>query len=493
MSEHEIINDETIFQSFSKNHIFDSNKEPSKISKNENIEFTFRKNLFLQKSDETPPKTIENKDNHNIVSAFNDKVMDIYSKNDNNIQESGHFGKSKYDSNKYKNIIEKNNVSIQPLFFMKEKLCGKYSKQNLNIKKIEREESKLFNNQLKKVEIKKFKSTSKIKTNMNDINNSCYNNRSKNKKNKTDSTCSLKGNNQSINGNNNNYQISVNEEFNHIVKKKDSFKGVDPLINRLKKMKDNNYFKDIISTTFNNTNNNFINTQFIGNETRTFNNNFNIISINGYNNKYKKITTGRINDMQQKLNSNINNNSKQISRNSRVYKENKENIPNNIKNKRDILYNPKNINNTIMNVTHNRPPYFEEIKKNNFITERVQYNPQRIGKTKIINSKKENIINKSAYNCSKINEIRFNENKNNVLLSSTVNFENLMKNKIPQSNRNKNYELVYYNKSILMNNNNYIGAIKSKTNKSGLNVSKNKIPSKKMLIKSYFIKDNFGF
>ena len=56
MSEKEIINDEMIFQSFSKNYIFDSNREPNKTSQNENIEFTFKKNLFFQKSEESPSK-----------------------------------------------------------------------------------------------------------------------------------------------------------------------------------------------------------------------------------------------------------------------------------------------------------------------------------------------------------------------------------------------------------------------------------------------------
>ena len=41
---------------------------------------------------------------------LNNKIMNIYSKNDSNLQESGHFGKSKYDSNKYKNIIKENHA-----------------------------------------------------------------------------------------------------------------------------------------------------------------------------------------------------------------------------------------------------------------------------------------------------------------------------------------------------------------------------------------------
>lgn len=41
---------------------------------------------------------------------LNNKIMNIYSKNDSNLQESGHFDKSKYDSNKYKNIIKENHA-----------------------------------------------------------------------------------------------------------------------------------------------------------------------------------------------------------------------------------------------------------------------------------------------------------------------------------------------------------------------------------------------
>ena len=182
MSEKQNINDEMIFQSFSKNYIFDSNKEPNKISQNENIEFTFRKNLFLQKSEEeSPPKNNQIKKDHKCVSAFNDQALEIYSKNDN-IQESGHFGKSKYDSTKYKNIIEKNCFLKQPLSFIDAKLCGKNTKTNFNIKKLEKEESRLFNDKLKKVEIKKFKSSAKMNSSVNYIKKINTNNINKNKK-----------------------------------------------------------------------------------------------------------------------------------------------------------------------------------------------------------------------------------------------------------------------------------------------------------------------
>ena len=158
MSEKEIINDDLIFQSFSKNYIFESNKKEKKKPINEEIEFTFGKNLFLDKLEESSLKAKENKNNFNAITAFNEESMNIYSKNDNNILESGHFGKSKYDSCKYKNIIEKNNFVKQPLFCIEEKASGKYSKPNLNIKKEENEDLKTFNARLKNIQIRKVKS-----------------------------------------------------------------------------------------------------------------------------------------------------------------------------------------------------------------------------------------------------------------------------------------------------------------------------------------------
>ena len=45
-------NDEMIFQSFSKNHILEFNKDQNKICQIEIVEFCFKKNLFLPKSDD---------------------------------------------------------------------------------------------------------------------------------------------------------------------------------------------------------------------------------------------------------------------------------------------------------------------------------------------------------------------------------------------------------------------------------------------------------
>ena len=79
MSEKQNINDEIIFQSFSKNLIFESNKEQNKVRENENLEFTFKKNLF-QKSEESPTKQKDNQNKFNAVSAFDDQIYDIFKK-----------------------------------------------------------------------------------------------------------------------------------------------------------------------------------------------------------------------------------------------------------------------------------------------------------------------------------------------------------------------------------------------------------------------------
>ena len=237
MSEKQNINDEIIFQSFSKNLIFESNKEQNKVRENENLEFTFKKNLF-QKSEESPTNQKSNQNKFNAVSAFDDQIYDIYSKNDNNIQESGHFGKSKYDSTKYKNIIENNNIPKQPIFSLEEKLSTKYSKKTMSVKNIEKEESKLFNNKLTNFEIRKYKSSVKINLNnskKNIIKNNISNNRNQKKTIKSESTFYLKANNLNMTNTNKNNQNHMKEEFNYADKKGENRKVNIPLINRLKK------------------------------------------------------------------------------------------------------------------------------------------------------------------------------------------------------------------------------------------------------------------
>ena len=494
MSEKEKINDELIFQSFSKNYIFDSNREPNKTSNNENIEFTFRKNLFLQKSEDSTSKTNENKNNNNNISSFNERKMNIYSKNDDNIQVSGHFGKSKYDSEKYKNILEENNVRKQPLFFLDDKLCQKYTKPNLNIKKLEKEESKLLNSKIKKAEIRKFKSGARV----NSINNSIKDNTNylnKKKKLKTESTYCLKGNSMSKNYKNKKYNNDLNDDLNYMERKTIDCQRNDPIINRLKKMKEIKYYGEIMkNNTFNKTNNNYINTQIIESEIRPINNNnHNFIPTNGYsnNNKIKKILSGRVIDVQPKLRTNLyinnNNDTKRYSRNSKICRENKENIQYNMNNKRVSFNNNENINNTIMNYSYNRPLHFNEIKHINSVNYRLTNNPQGV-KKKNKYEKKENFMQISIENFIKLK----NDIQNNILLSSSNNFGNLMKNAIPRTNRNKNNDSIIRNKLSTINNQSF-GILKTKNNNTRTNLLKNNISKKKIVVKSYIMKDNFEF
>jgi hypothetical protein len=113
MSEKRNINDDIIFQSFSKNFKFESNEEQNKNSPNEILEFSFKKNLFIQKTDDN------NTNNHVHISSFNEHNSNIYSKNDKNILESGHFGR--HESKNFKSLIEKNSSKKNPIFCIEEK------------------------------------------------------------------------------------------------------------------------------------------------------------------------------------------------------------------------------------------------------------------------------------------------------------------------------------------------------------------------------------
>ena len=88
MSENKNFNDDIVFQSFSKNYIFESNKEENKISQNEILEFSFKKNLFLPKSDEY--------NSHNYNSPMDEHGLNIYSQNDQNNEIIKNICKNKY-------------------------------------------------------------------------------------------------------------------------------------------------------------------------------------------------------------------------------------------------------------------------------------------------------------------------------------------------------------------------------------------------------------
>lgn len=442
-----------IFQSFSKNYIFDSNREPNKTSQNENIEFTFKKNLFIQKSEESPIKTNSNQNNINNYSPSNDKNTKIYSKNDSNLQESGHFGTSKYESNKYKKIIIENSLcNKQPSFFLNEKINSQPPKPNLNIKKLERVVPKLLNNKIKKSEIRKFKSGARINSLNNNNKDTYVNCRNKKKKLKTESTYSLRVNHLSICDNNKRIINNLNHEKNSNIEKRSSnynYCKNDPVLNRMKKMKENNFYKEIINNTFNRTNNNnYINSQIIENNVNKSieNSHNNFISITYCNiNKIRKIPTGRYIDIQPKLKSNfdMNNTTKQISRNAKIFNENKENFPINL------------INNTIMNSTHKNPFYFNEIKPINLINRRPSCNQNKMFKSKFRYDKRENMIQISAENYLKLKCEMRPHTKNNFSLSSTMNLTNLIKNNItPGINMNKNIDNFLCNKLNTISNDN---------------------------------------
>jgi len=112
-----------IYQSFSNLNNNNSINNKISSSKNENVEFTFKKIM-----------------SESIKSKHTEKGndLDIYSKNDENIKQSGHFFNEDKNESKYKillnNIKEKNNI-IKPLFrFITQK--KKIVKNMKNIKNI---------------------------------------------------------------------------------------------------------------------------------------------------------------------------------------------------------------------------------------------------------------------------------------------------------------------------------------------------------------------
>lgn len=135
-----------IYQSFSNLNNDNSINNKVSSSKNENVEFTFKKIV-----------------SESIKSKHTEKGNDlnIYSKNDENIKQSGHFFNEDKNESKYKillnNIKEKNNI-IKPLFkFITQK--KKTVKNMKNIKNIN-----------KKIIMKNLDNFNKTK-----INSLCYN------------------------------------------------------------------------------------------------------------------------------------------------------------------------------------------------------------------------------------------------------------------------------------------------------------------------------
>ena len=499
MSEKEIINDEMIFQSFSKNLILDSTKKQNEISDNENIEFTFKKNLFSQKSEESSKKNL-NKNNYNNMPSF-DKDMNIYSKNDINIQESGHFGKSKYDSNKYKNIIQENKVIRQPLFNFDENF-GKIKKNNLNMKNIELQESKLFNNRIKKAEIKKVKSGIKLNS-MNNINKSINLNKenyskSRNqnqikkmdKKNK--SIFYSKGTDLFKNENNKNFKNNGNDDLDFLNRKTFCEKENNLLLNRIKNKKEND-FRSYISNTFYMSNNNRENFYFIDNDIRPSNNKntHRITQVNDYNNKISKIPTGKINNIKPKFKKS----QREILKNSKIFSENKENISINISNNtNNNFYNYQLKNNTINNFNHNQNiTYINEMKYNNLHKDQPNNKNSRMNKYIDKHDKKDNLSITTNNLSKKVSEIKFFPiNNNSILLSSVSNTRNSSKNGNPRTNRNKCNNQLYSNKLNTITINKSFGIKKPQIHKSTNDTRKKNI-SKINTFNKLFGKNDFFY
>jgi len=125
-----------IYQSFS-NNIYDNSDHAnnSPFIKENNVEFTFKKNI----SGSNKAKDAEKELSHNI-----------YSKNDENIKQSGHFFNEANNESKYKQLLKKdkdkyNNI-IKPLF--KYIIKKKNEIKNMKMNKIT---NKIFAKNLEKI------------------------------------------------------------------------------------------------------------------------------------------------------------------------------------------------------------------------------------------------------------------------------------------------------------------------------------------------------
>lgn len=130
-----------IFQSFTNNNNDNSDHFNSSYKNDNNIEFTFKKNI----TESNKTKETEKEISHNI-----------YSKNDENIKQSGHFFNEVDNESKYKKMIdnekEKYNNIIKPLF----KLLIK-KKKELKKLKICKINNKIFTQNLEKANNNKIK------------------------------------------------------------------------------------------------------------------------------------------------------------------------------------------------------------------------------------------------------------------------------------------------------------------------------------------------
>ena len=463
MSEKKIINDDMIFQSFSKNYVFESNKDQNKITKNEIIEFSFKKNLFLQKPEDTNSNNNNNNPKQFLLS--NELSSNIYSKNDTNIQESGHFGKSKYDSKNYKTLIEKNFIKKEPLFYIEEKYNRMKEEEEKKDSKIfstlpnNSSNSSLINKKLRKIQIVRKK-------------NSIKNNKSSHinhiKKGKDDSFFSFKNN--------------ENLGQSYLYKKKVTNNNINlKNISNISIVRDNSYEYNKGS---NNTFYKICNTINITEIPKL--NKLDNCNIYRNNIQNKKIINSKTNNINPKLKTIINN-SNYILKN---LKENKENIPT-VYN--SIVFHNQNINNIIINNNQFCP----NIRYINFEPEKTYRNMYMMNKSSNKNIKNENI--ETFKNESKINNIK----KNNSIMGSTSCLRLKKKNsKLEKKikNNNNSYGNTKFNSII---NKSFIGLYKEKTHKNKLDNKKEKcIPCGKLnktkifkdkILNYYFEKHGINF
>jgi len=416
MSEEKNFNEE-VFQSFSKDYLLETNKKQNKTCINESTEFSFKKNLSINDGS-------NHNHNYNNKSAINDPGFNIYSVNDKNIQESGHFGKSKYDSKNFKSMIEENSLIKNPLFYVENKNEEENDRNLSNFGKNE-SKSNFFNNQLKKIQIIRKKRISK--ENNNSASYNCL------KKSKMGPISTIRNNKK------------IEEEISLLKKKYSNF--------------DCNTMKDL--SNINNINNQpYISEKEKKNKTFYKNNTLelNVSNIQNYyknenNHFYSKIykTKKTIN---KSNNCNISK-SPTLMNNSYIksFKENKENILNNFNRNSRISPHYKNIINVLKS---NNSKYYSINDVNSINLEPEKY------------YKKIKVVNKSS-NQNFLYEMKNKKNKNNYFVGEGCNdtfyrnkkVKGEIKNRLIKANNDISYDKIILNKTSAQ----CLGAFNAKTGK----------------------------
>ena len=418
MSEDKNFN-EGVFQSFSKDNILESNKNQNKTFVNENTEFSFKKNLCINDDGSN------HNHNYNNKSAINDPGFNIYSVNDKNIQESGHFGKSKYESKNFKSIIESNNIIKNPLFY-EESNMEKENTRNINNIGKNDSKSNFFNNQLKKIQIirkkKSYKDNNSEKYN-------CF------KKSQIGPNISLRNNKR------------IEEEIFMLKKKYSNFD-----CNTMKNISNISNVSNINNYSYNREKEK-INKTFYKNNTYELNNSNQNYYKNENNHLYRKI-----NHIKKAINkSNIYNMAKSPTLMNNSYfkslNENKENILNNFNRNSKISPHYKNIINILKS---NNSKYYSINDVNS-----INLEPEKL-------YRKIKVINKSS-NQNYINEIK-NKKNNSYNLVGETSHDTYFRNKIAKgqikstiinANNNISYDKINLNKI----NDQFLGVFKAKEGK----------------------------